>query len=450
MIERRDSVGIQDGADKNDALPTEMSEAEHRVRTRLIHGVGNSERWDFSHHVVPPMTSSATFRLDSVERGAQGFVDFAHEGNTPHCHTPIYIYDRLDEPTRGMLEDNLALAERGDMGLCFASGMAAISAVFGTLVKSGEHIIAHDVLYGCTYSLVQNWMPRLNIRCDLADLRRPEIIARCATRDTRVVYFETPVNPDLTMIDIAGVASVVAELNESRTEDEKIRVVVDNTFASPFCQRPLELGADIVCLSLTKAIGGFGTDIGGAVVGPQWLHDSLIHYRKDFGGTLSPKAAWGTLVYGLPSLATRMANYQKSAAHIAQFLENHPKVSEVHYPGLKSFPQSELAQRQMRDDSGKFAPGSMLYFVLNDKTGDGQPARQLVNYLADHSYCITLAVSLGQIKTLIECPYWMTHSAMSVEAKRAHDLAPGGCRLSVGLEDWHDIVADLDAALDRI
>jgi len=428
----------------------ESKDPPQHMRTRLIHGIGRSKRWDYNHHVVPPITSSATFRLDSVERGAQGFVDFAHGDGEGEQHQPIYVYDRLDEPTRGMLEDNLATAEGGEMALCFASGMAAISAAMGTLTKSGDRIVAHDVLYGCTYSLFSNWLPRFGIDVDLVDMTRPEAIRDVVTDRTRVVYFESPVNPDMTLIDIAAVCKVVSTANKGRSEQAKIRVIVDNTFATPYCQRPIELGADIVCHSLTKAIGGFGTDIGGATIGPRWLHDPLILYRKDFGGTLSPKSAWTSLVYGLPSLATRMVNYQKSAAHVARFLSEHPKVDYVRYPGLSSFPQFELANQQMRDERGRFAPGSMVYFALKDEAGTGEPARRFVDWIAENSYCVTLAVSLGQVKTLIECPYSMTHSAMPDRVKKSHNLNPSGCRLSLGLEDWHDIVADLDAGLKRL
>ena len=205
----------------------------------------------------------------------------------------------------------------------------------------------------------------------------------------------------------------------------------------------------MVCESLTKGIGGFGTDIGGAVVGPKSLYHDLILYRKDFGGALSPKSAWPPLVQGLPTLATRMVNYQKSAMRVAEFLSQHPKVAEVYYPGLPSFPQHELARRQMRDYRGKFAPGSMIYFLLHDREQTGKPAAALIDWAAQNAYTLTLAVSLGQIKTLIEAPYTMTHSSMSEADKRARGLVPGGIRLSVGLEDWHDIIADLDAALAR-
>lgn len=422
-------------------------EAQRAVRTRLIHGVGRTRKWDYGHHVVPPLTSSVTFRLDSTERGARGFVDFAHLAPDGEPPVPIYIYDRLDEPTRAMLEENLAAAEHGDCAVCFASGMAAISAALGVLVPADGHIVAHRTLYGCTYSLMTNWLPRYGVTTSFVDLTDPAALSYSVTDATRVVYFETPVNPDMQLIDIAAIRRAVDDLNVRRTQKEQIRIVVDNTFASPYCQRPLMLGADVVVDSLTKSIGGFGTDMGGVVVAPHWLRDLLLLYRKDFGGALSPKAAWSTLVYGLPSLAARMANYQKSAHHVARFLEKHPRVAEVRYPGLPSFPQYDLARRQMVDERGRFSPGGLLYFVLRQDSADEHAGERLVDWIAANSYCITLAVSLGQIKTLIECPYSMTHAALPPERKAADGLVPGGIRLSVGLEDWHDLIADLDEAL---
>lgn len=428
----------------------DIDESQHAVRTRLIHGRTHTRKWEYSHHVVPPQSCSATFRLDSVARGAQGFDTFAHDRGVETERGPTYIYDRLDEPTRAMLEENLATAEGGEMALCFASGMGAISATMLTLLQAGEHVVAHRVLYGCTYSLVAHWLPRLHIDHTLVDLADPDNIRDAVTPRTRVVYFETPVNPDLLLIDIKAVRRVVDELNAKRGADDRIHIVVDNTFASPICQRPLGLGADIVCCSLTKSIGGFGTDVGGAVIGPRRLHDSLILCRKDFGGSLSPRSAWPTLVYGLPSLASRMANYQSTALHVARYLSGHPKVERVHYPGLESFPQYELARRQMFDDHGNFAPGSIVYFVVRDEAGDGLPAARMMDWIAANAYCITLAVSLGQIKTLIECPYNMTHAAMPDDEKRAEGVVPGGCRISIGLEDRNDLIRDLDRALEVV
>jgi cystathionine beta-lyase/cystathionine gamma-synthase len=426
-------------------------EESHRIRTKLIHGNRESKHWDFDHHLTPPISASTAYRLGSVHRGAQGFVEFASAEADVKGHIPIYIYDRLDEPTRGMLEDHLAVAEGGETAVAFATGMAAISAALGITCRAGTEIVAHHTLYGCTYSLLTNWLPRLGVNTKFVDLRDEQTFKAAITDNTRVVYFETPVNPTLDLIDIALVRRWMDEVRPGGDEKDRLLMIVDNTFATPYCQRPLSLGADLVAHSLTKDIGGFGTDMGGAVIGPIRFHAPLLMYRKDFGGVLASRSAWPILVYGLPTLATRMVNQQKSANKVAQFLAGHPRVASVRYPGLESFPQHELARRQMTSYDGKFAPGSMLYFVLKgDEKAATEAADRFMDYVANHAYSVTLAVSLGQIRTLIEEPYSMTHSALPAEVKQARGLQPGGIRLSLGLEDWHDIIDDLQIALEQI
>jgi methionine-gamma-lyase len=434
----------------NERTPKKPRE-QYRLRTRLIHGSFATGRWDYDHHVVPPQSSSATYRLSSVHRGAQGFVEFA----TPESRrAPIYIYDRLDEPSRGMLEENLAAAEGGEVAVTFATGMAAVSGALGVLTATGDQIVAHQILYGCTHSLLTSWLPRYKIHTDFCDLTKPESLAKVATKNCRVVYLETPVNPTMELIDLRAIRQVVDRLNEGRPEAEKIRIVVDNTFATPYCQRPLQHGVDIVVHSLTKDIGGFGTEMGGAVIGSGTYFNHLMLYRKDFGGVLSPKCAWPILVYGLPTLAARMVNQQKSAMQVAEFLLRQPKVRRVVYPGLANFAQRELAHRQMTTPDGSFAPGHMLYFELKGKNGDvksaAEAAERFVDYIAEKSYTVTLAVSLGQIKTLIENPFSMTHASVPEDEKIRSGLQPGGIRLSLGLEDWHDIIADLEDALEVV
>ncbi|MCA9790514.1 MAG: aminotransferase class I/II-fold pyridoxal phosphate-dependent enzyme [Candidatus Eremiobacteraeota bacterium] len=411
-------------------------------KTHLIHGRFDSARWDYQHHVVPPMSSSVTYRLDTSVRGAEGFTMFGlgHKED----QAPIYIYDRLDEPTRGMLEQNLAYAESGEMAVCFASGMAAITAALGVSAKAGERVLAHHVLYGCTFSLLKNWLPRFGIAANGINLNDLELLEAELTAETRVVYFETPVNPDLELIDIEAVVKVVDGVNQQRPPDERIRVIVDNTFATPYCQRPLELGADLVVASLTKNIGGFGTDLGGVVVGKKELEPALLGFRKDFGAVLSPKSAWPVLVYGLPTLPVRVRQQQQTAERVARFLEEHSCVKAVRYPGLESFPQYELAQRQMVDYEGLFAPGTLVYFALDDP--DGSRAGRFIDYVAENAYSITMAVSLGQIKTLIEHPFSMTHAAMTCQEQASHLVDPGGIRLSMGLEKGEDLIYDLEEA----
>lgn len=434
----------------NHPQPVSESTNDARIRTRLIHGVPHTSRWDYNHHVVPPITASATFRLDSAARGALGFEEFVEDRFDPRTHPTIYIYDRLNEPTCGMLEDNLALAENGEVAVSFASGMAAISAAICVLTQGGHHVVAHNLLYGCTYSLITNWLPRMGISHTLANMLDIDELRRAIRPMTRVVYFETPVNPDLKLIDISAVKSVIADINRNREACDHIRMIVDNTFATPFCQRPLEHGADLVCQSLTKGIGGFGTDIGGAVIGSKQFHRDLILYRKDFGGCLSPKSAWPPLVQGLPTLAVRMSCYQKSAMEVATYLESHSKITKVSYPGLESFPQYKLARKQMVDHSQHFAPGSIVYFELLNPDGHGERAARMIDWVAQEAYSLTLAVSLGQIKTLIEAPYCMTHAAMTANQKSTCGLSPSGLRLSLGLEDPRDIIDDLRAALEHV
>jgi methionine-gamma-lyase len=423
---------------------------DYRMRTHLIHGNFESKKWDYSHHVVPPVSHSATFRLSSVHRGAQGFVQFASAEEALSGHIPIYIYDRLDEPTRSMLEENLAYAEGGDVCVTFATGMAAISAAIGSAVRSGQDVLAHNIVYGCTYSFLTNWLPRYSVQTNFGDFMKPESLERLIKPSTRVLYFETPVNPTMQLIDVAAIRRVADRANEGRSEADRLLVMVDNTFATPYCQRPLSLGADVVAESLTKDIGGFGTDMGGAVSTSAGRYNSLMLFRKDFGGVLSPRSAWAILVYGLPTLATRMVNQQKTAQRVAKFLCDHPKVQQVSYPGADCFTQKDLAHRQMISPDGKFAPGCMLYFVLKGTEKKPSQAEKLVDYIAEHAYTITLAVSLGQIKTLIEHPFSMTHSALPEEQKLAFGMHPEGVRLSVGLEDWHDIIRDLEIALDKV
>lgn len=424
------------------------------LETTLIHGKNVSKKWDFSHHVVPPISSSCTFRLESTKRGALGFAEFAHHtgDSAIASRAPIYIYDRLGEPNKEVLEENLASAEKGETAVTFSTGMAAVSAAFGCVTGTGDEIIAHNILYGCTYSLLTNWYPRYRISTKFVDMKRIESVRKAITPKTRVIYFETPVNPTLEQIDIRLIVEEVKKQNKKRPKGRKIFVIVDNTFASPYCQRPLEMGVDFVVASLTKNICGFGTDMGGVVVGPKWSYDILLLYRKDFGGALAAKSAWPLLVYGLPSLAARMRQQMESAHAIASFLESDPRVAFVNFPGLKSFTQSDLARRQMKDYDGKFAPGSILYFVLKGKSPKirHDKGAKFINFVAKNSYSITLAVSLGHIRTLIEHPSSMTHSAIPLDEQVRSGLEPGGIRLSIGLEKPNDIIGDLADALDRI
>lgn len=423
-------------------------ESQYKDRSVLIHGKFHSSKWDFEDHIIPPITTSVSFRLRSANRGAEAFKQFANPDLVRELVKPIYIYSRLDEPCQGLLEETLAFAEKGETAVSFATGMAAISAVLGIHLKAGDHVVSHKTIYGCTFSLLTNWLKRFGVECSFIDMTHECALKEAIRPETRVVFFETPCNPTMELIDIAAVVKVVRDVNSERSPEERIVSIVDNTFATPFCQRPITMGVDFVVHSLTKNLGGFGANMGGAVIGPRARETDLLLFRKDFGGSLSPKAAWEILVYGLPTLALRVERQEASARRIAEFLQLHPKVKLVRYPGLDDFPQAELAQKQMRDIDGNFAPGSMIYFEVQ---GEGEEAYEravkVINHLADNALSVTLAVSLGQIRTLVQHPASMTHSAIPAEAQAAAGIAPGGIRLSVGIEDVRDILGDLEAAL---
>jgi len=422
-----------------------MKEKRYKPTTRLVHGPGHSAKWDFTHHVTPPLSSSTTYRLDSAKRGARGFSEFGQYVKD-QGETPIYIYDRLDEPTRSILEGELAQVEEGEACVTFASGMAAISAALGSILVTGDEVIAHPVLYGCTHSLFENWYPRLGLGVPRVDLNDHEKLRATITDKTRALYFESPTNPTLQLIDIGALRKLVDEVNAGREADRQLLILIDNTFATPFGQRPLALGADIVLHSLTKNLGGFGTELGGAVICPRWLLPRLLLYRKDFGGILSSKAAWAIMVYGLPTLPLRLKRQQYTAQKVATWLESHAAVRRVVYPGLKSFPQRDLALVQLRDFDGDFAPGNMIYFVVEPDLID---ALDFVDEIASSAYSVTLAVSLGHTKTLIEMPASMTHSSYTDEhAPTAEHRS--AIRLSIGLESPGDIILDLEDALAAV
>ena len=409
----------------------------YRATTRLVHGPGHSAKWDFSHHVTPPLSSSTTYRLDSSDRGARGFREFGrHVGDLGEA--PVYIYDRLDEPTRSILEGELADVEGGECCVTFASGMAAISGALGSVLVPGDELVTHPVVYGCTHSLFTNWYPRMGTLVTRLDLNDTDTLLERIGPATRALYFETPANPTLELVDIARLRRLCDEVNRDREPERQLLMFVDNTFATPFGQRPLEHGADVVIHSLTKNLGGFGTELGGAVVCPRPMLGKLLLYRKDFGGILSSKSAWTIMVYGLPTLPLRLKRQQYTALKVAEWLEQQPSVRRVRYPGLESFPQRELAQRQLRDFDGDFAPGNMIYFAFDEAQ---VRATDFADRIAHDAYSLTLAVSLGHTKTLVEIPATMTHSTC--------DGSPANAvRVSIGLESPADIIMDLQTAIE--
>jgi len=411
----------------------------YRERSVLIHGKFRSEKWDFSDHILPPITTSVAFRLESAERGAEGFRQYANPDVDREKAHPIHIYERLDDPNQGLLEEMLAYAEKGETAICFATGMAAISAAIGVHVRTGDHLVMHHTMYGCTYSLASYWLTRFGVEHSLVDMTDLAQLEKAIQPNTKALYFETPTNPTMELIDIEAVVRI------ARTKG--VSTIVDNTFATPFAQRPITLGVDVVVNSLTKHLGGFGADMGGVVVCKKSLAPEVLMFRKDFGGSISPKAAWQIMTYGVPTLVLRLEKQQQVALTIANYLEKREGVSCVRYPGLESYPQKALAKKQLVDIDGNFAPGSMIYFELAGKSEEAYSrALRFIDYLAENALTVTLAVSLGQLRTLIEHPASMTHSALPSDRQMEGGIHPGGIRLSLGIEDPRDIIEDLEEA----
>ncbi len=413
------------------------------IKTFNVHGSALTQAWEFSNHLVPPMTASTTFRLKSLQRGADGFQLFANPENRKD---PIWIYDRLEEPSSKMLEEQLAQMERGEVAISFSSGMGAISASLLAFLKSGDSILSHKTLYGCTYSLITSWLPRFGIDHTFVNVNELTAVD-LKKKSVKIVYFESVCNPSLEIIDVERICKLVKIENKARSLENKIKVVIDNTFATPWGLRPIELGADLVIQSLTKNIAGFGTEMGGAIITSKKYLSQILSIRKDIGAIMHPHSAWNIMVYGIPSQILRFEAQQKNAFEIAKYLEKKSAVESVIYPGLKSFPQYKLAKKILKTPEGDFAPGTMLSFILK---GSDSTTEKFINHIAQNSYSITLAVSLGLIKTLIEVPGLMTHSAFPKDKQVASGIPAKLIRLSLGIEDPQDIISDLENAFKKI
>lgn len=369
-----------------------------------------------------PIYQTSTFSFANVE---QGGARFAGQENG-------YIYTRLGNPSLTLVEEKMAALEEGEAGLATASGMGAIATALWTSVKAGGHILADDTLYGCTYALMNHGMERFGVDVTLTDLTLEENLRKSLRPETRVVYFESPCNPTLKIIDIAKVARIAHEYNP------EIRVIVDNTFCTPYLQRPLTLGADAVVHSATKYLNGHGDVIAGIVVGrADFIGQCRMFGLKDItGAVLAPFNAF-LLARGLKTLDIRMERHCANAMRIANFFAGHSAVAKVYYPGLEEFAGHETAKKQMS------LFGGMISIELK---ADRAAAAKCLNQLK----LAAIAVSLGDAETLVEHPATMTHSTYTAEELAAAGISEGLVRVSVGLEDSGDIIDDFAAALDTL
>lgn len=386
--------------------------------TRAIHGGAAPNTFGA---LTAPIYQTSTFVFDSAAQGGNRFA-LQEEG---------YIYSRLGNPTCAVAEAKVALLEGTEDCVATASGMGAISSALWTLLENGGHMVASETLYGCTFALMNHGLTRYGVDVTFVDMTDLEAVQKAMRPDTKVVYLETPANPTLKIMDIDAISAIAHQV-------EGCKVIVDNTFCTPYIQRPIEHGADIVVHSATKYLNGHGDVIAGFVCGTkEYITQVRLFGVKDMtGAVLSPFDAF-LIARGMKTLEIRMQRHSANAMKVAEFLEQHPAVASVNYPGLKSFPQYELAKKQMD------LPGGMISFELKGGKEEGA-------VVMDNVKLCKLAVSLGDAETLIEHAASMTHSTYTPEELKMAGISEGLVRLSVGLENVEDIIADLDQALNLI
>ena len=371
--------------------------------------------------LIAPIYLTSTFAFPTAEYGAGCFAGEEHG----------HFYTRISNPTLALLESRMAALESGEAAVAFSSGMGAIAATFWTLLRPADEIIVSRTLYGCTYALLHHGIGEFGIKVLHVDMSNLADVEAAITPATRMIYFETPANPNMQLVDIAAISAIAHK-------HDNITVVIDNTYCTPYLQRPLEMGADVVLHSATKYLSGHSDITAGVVVARQTVADKIrLQGLKDLtGAVLSPQDAY-LLMRGLKTLALRMDRHCSSALAIAQFLEDHPAVESVTYPGLSSFPQYALATRQMK------MPGGMIAFELK---GGLDAGRRFMNALS----LFSRAVSLGGAESLAQHPASMTHSTYTREERALHDISEGLVRLAVGLEDLDDLLADITQALKTL
>lgn len=384
--------------------------------TQLIHA---GEIDDQYHSATVPIYQTSTFSFESVEEGAKCFSG----------ESDGYIYTRIGNPTINALERQIAVLEKGYGAIAVGSGMAAATTIYLSMLSNGDHIVSTDAIYGPARNVMEKQFVRFGFQSTYINTTDAETIKKAIRPNTKVLYIETPANPTMDITDLAACAKIAHENN--------ILLVVDNTFCSPYLQNPLELGADIVFHSMTKFINGHADVVAGIIIAKEKaVYTQLRNMMINLGCNMDPHQAY-LVLRGLKTLGIRIDRAQENAQKVAEFLENHPKVAWIKYPGLKSHPQYEIGKKQMNGD------GSMISFGL--KNGF-EGAKILINNL----HLALLAVSLGGVETLIQHPASMTHSKVSAEDKLKSGITEDLIRFAIGIEDVQDIIEDLKQGLEKI
>lgn len=393
-----------------------MDTSNKGFSSNLIHAGGIT---DEKGSAITPIYQTSTFRFKNADEGAR-FFSGEEKG---------YIYTRLGNPTIEDLENTVATLENGYGGLATASGMAAVNTVYLTILGKGEHMIAHNALYGPSRGIMEKLYPKFGIESDFVDATKIEEIEKAFRPNTKLLYLETPANPTMGITDLKAAVDLAKKHN--------LLTCVDNTFCSPYLQRPLDFGIDIVLHSMTKFINGHADIVGGIVVAKEKeIFEELKYVMINMGFNIDPHQAF-LARRGLKTLAIRIDRAQQNAIKIASFLESHPKVDWVLYPGLESHPQYELGKKQMD------GPGAMISFGVKGGLDAGKKVMDNVNLAV-------LAVSLGGVETLIQHPASMTHSKLSRQARELAGISDGLIRYSIGIENTEDIIADLTQALEKV
>lgn len=387
-----------------------------KAATQVIHG--GHEREAFGA-LVTPLYQSATFVFESAQQGGERFA-----GNEQG-----YIYTRLGNPTTAELERKMAILEGAEAAAATASGMGAVSAALLANLQMGDHLVASNAVYGCTYALMTTQFARFGIEVSLVDFSSLADIEAAIQSNTKVIFCETPVNPHLQVFDLAAIATIAKR--------HQLVSIVDNTFMTPLLQRPLDFGIDLVIHSATKYLNGHGDVIAGIVCGSEeQLHKVKYEILKDIGAVISPHDAW-LILRGLKTLDVRLQRHCDSAQRVAEFLAEHPSINRVYYPGLASHQGHKFIGKQMK------RAGGVIAFEL---AANLEEAMAFVGHLS----LFSIAVSLGDAESLIQHPASMTHSPYTPEARAAAGIGDNLLRISIGLEDCDDIIADLSQALARL
>jgi methionine-gamma-lyase len=383
--------------------------------TKAVRG---GEKLDSVGAVATPIYETSVFAFTSTK----GLIDVISE------RAEGYLYTRYDNPTVRAVEKKMAILEGSEDAAAFSSGMAAITTTVLTMVSKGDHVVASMDLYGGTLTFFQEVLPKFGVKVSLVDATSLKEVKEAIQKNTRLIYAETPTNPTLKIVDLRGLASIAKK--------HGLLTVVDSTLATPYNLQPIKFGIDIAVYSATKYLGGHNDVTAGVVCGSKEFIQKLKRTRKIFGGTLDPIAAW-LLLRGLKTLPLRMERHNQNGMQVAKFLEKHPKVAKVYYPGLPSHPQYSLAKRQMRGFGG------VVSFEIK---GDFEKTVQFVENL---KFCL-LAASLGGTETLVTQPSTSSHYFISQEQRQKLGITDQLVRLALGIEDAEDIIADLKQALDKI